>query len=62
MRVLKHRAIFNLMHAIKKIKKIRAFFLLRPELQKPGNNTNLTKTSPKTRKVLSHLTLLFIAN
>ena len=27
MRVLKQLAIFNLMHAIKKIKKIRAFFL-----------------------------------
>ena len=35
------------MHAIKKIKKIRAFFLLRSELQKPGNNTNLTKPREK---------------
>ena len=35
MRVFKQRAIFNLMHAV---------FLLLSELQKPDNNTNLTKT------------------
>ena len=60
MRVLKQRAIFYLMHPIKQFENIRAFFLLRSELQKPDINTNLTKTLPKTRKILSYLTLPFL--
>ncbi len=54
MRVLKHRAIFNLMYAIQQFENnTRIFYsLIRLEFQKLDNNTNLTKTLPKTRKVL----------
>ena len=55
MRVLKQREIQQFEN------NTRIFYSL-IKFQKPDNNTNLTKTLPKTRKVLSHLTLPFIAN
>ena len=41
MRVLKQRAISNLLHEIKQFEKIRTSFLLQSELQKTYDNTNL---------------------
>ena len=40
MRVLKQRAISNLLHEIKQFGKIRTSFLLQSELQKTYDNTN----------------------
>ena len=56
MRVLKQRAISNLLHEIKQFEKIRTSFLLQSEL-KNRIITRIYKNLAKVRKVLSHLTL-----
>ena len=48
MRVLKQRAISDLLHEIKQFGKIRTSFLLQSELQKTYDNTNLKKLAKNT--------------